>query len=177
MQNTNSFWTLLRYASLLLAVTSPLPAFGQSESYLRPEHKVIVEEWLKVRPDLRLATDADNINKDGLAVTRKERGKNYHPYYAVGEFNGDGKEDFAVAFVKKRKSKWPFVFAIFNGPLTKGAKPSYSLDDADLADGGIMYSAKGSVRQGRLLFGTFESDNCVIVRPRGRSYVTRNCLD
>ena len=176
MTNTNSFSTLLRYASLLLAVTGPLPIFGQSESYLRPEHKVIVEEWLKLRPDLRLATDADNINKDGLAATRKERGKNYHPYYAVGDFNGDGKEDFAVAFVKKKKSNWPFVFAIFNAPLTKGSKPSYSTD-ADLADGGIMYSAKGSARQGRLLFGTFESDNCVIVRPRGRSYVTRNCLD
>jgi hypothetical protein len=161
---------------LILAALISVHGLQESPSYLRPQHKEVVEEWLKLRPDLRLATEADNINKDGLAFTRKERGKNYHPYYAVGDFNGDGKEDFAVAFVKKKKSKWPFVFAIFNGPLTKGRKPSYATD-ADLADGGIMYSAKGSARQGRLLFGTFESDNCVIVRPRGRSYVTRNCLD
>ena len=144
-------------------------------TYLRPEHRAIVDEWLKSRPDLRLATDADNTNKDGLAAMRKERGRNYHPYYAVGDFNGDKKEDFAVFLVRKKKSKWPFVFAIFNGPLTKGSKPAYLTDD-DIADGGVTYSAQNPARRGRLLFGTFETDNCVIVLPRGRSYTTRPCL-
>jgi hypothetical protein len=143
---------------------------------LRPEHKAIVESWLKLRPDLRLATDADNTNKEGLASTRNGRGHNYNPYYVVGDFNGDKQEDFAVALVKKKKSQWPFVFAIFNGPAARAIKPTFSVD-ADLTDGGIFYNPENPPSGFRLAFGTFQTDNCVIVNPRRQSYVTRSCLD
>jgi hypothetical protein len=125
---------------------------------------------------LRLATDADNSNRDGLAATRRDRGRNYQPYYVVGDFNGDRKEDFAVALVRKRKSQWPFVFAIFNGPTARATKPTLTVD-ADLSDGGIFYNPQNPPGGFRLAFGTFQTDNCVIVRPRGQSYVTRPCLD
>lgn len=168
--------TWLAAAFLLIALYVPIRAMGQSPSYLRPGHKTVVEKWLKLRPDLRLATDADNTNKEGLAATRRDRGRNYQPYYVVGDFNGDRKEDFAVALVKKKRSDWPFVFAIFNGPAGRATQPTFSAD-ADLADGGIFYNPQNPPSQFRLAFGTFESDNCVIVRPRGRTYVTRPCLD
>jgi len=32
----------------------------------------VVEEWLAKKPDLRLATVADCLNKDGLAATRQK---------------------------------------------------------------------------------------------------------
>ena len=175
MPNTNCFWTLLIFGSLLLAFTDALPVFGQGESYLRPEHKAIVDAWLKLRPGLRLATDADNMSKEGLAATRKEEGRNYHPYYAAGDFNGDGREDFAVAFVKKRKSKWPFTVAIFNGPLAGNSVPAFTTDE-DLRSGGIFYKVKAKPREGRLIVGVFESDDCVILRPRGKTYVIKDCL-
>src|SRR5688500_8256345 len=108
----------LAAASLCCVLCLPLRVSAQREaaSNLRPAHKTIVENWLKLRTDLRLATEADNTNKEGLAATRADRGRNYQPYYVVGDFNGDRKEDFAVGFVRKKKSQWPFVFAIFNGP-------------------------------------------------------------
>ena len=170
-----SSWTA---ASLCCVLCLPLQVTGQGEptAYLQPKHRMIVEEWLKLRSDLRLATDADNTNKEGLAATRKERGRNYQPYYVVGDFNGDRKEDFAVALVKKKKSRWPFVFAIFNGPAARATKPTFSVD-ADLSDGGIFYNPQNPPREFRLAFGTFQTDNCVIVRPRRQSYVTRSCLD
>ena len=169
---------LLGAAFLCCVMCLPLRAAGQREStaHLRPEHRAIVENWLKLRSDLRLATDADNTNKEGLAGTRKDRGRNYQPYYAVGDFNGDRKQDFAVVLVKKRKSGWPFVFAIFNGPVARATKPTFSVD-TDLSDGGIFYNPQSPPSQFRLAFGTFESDNCLIVRPRRQSYVTRPCMD
>jgi len=166
----------LAAAFLCCVLCLPLRVTGQHEpaAYLRPEHRAIVEQWLKLRSNLRLATDADNTNKEGLAATRKDRGRNYQPYYVVGDFNGDRKEDFAVALVKKKKSSWPFVFAIFNGPATRATKPTYTVD-ADLTDGGIFYNPQNPPRGFRLAFGTFQTDNCVIVRPRLQSYVTRPC--
>lgn len=145
-------------------------------TFLRTEHRAIVEQWLKLRADLRLATDTDNLNNEGLAATRRDRGRNYQPYYVVGDFNGDRKEDFAIALVKRKKSRWPFVFAIFNGPVARATRPTFSVD-ADLHDGGIFYNPQNPPREFRLAFGTFESDNCVIVLPRRQSYVTRPCLE
>lgn len=52
-------------------------------------------------------------------------------YYVVGDFNGDKREDFAMAIVKRKKSEWPFVLAIFNGATARAAKPTFSVD-ADL---------------------------------------------
>jgi hypothetical protein len=164
----------LAAAFLCCVLCLPLQVTGQPS--LRPEHRAIVDKWLKLRPDLRLATEADNTNKDGLASTRRDRGRNYNPYYVVGDFNGDRKEDFAVALVKKKKSQWPFVLAIFNGPVARVTKPAFT-EDADISDGGIFYNPQNPPRGFRLAVGTFESDNCVIVRPRGQSYVTRACLE
>ena len=165
----------LAAAILGFVVCLPLRVTGQTSS-LRPEHRAIVDKWLKLRSDLRLATDADNSNRDGLAATRRDRGRNYQPYYVVGDFNGDTKEDFAVALVRKSKSQWPFVFAIFNGPTARATKPTFTVD-ADLSDGGIFYNPQNPPSGFRLAFGTFQTDNCVIVRPRRQSYVTRPCLD
>jgi len=163
-------------AALLIVLYFSIRTSAQSTPYLRPGHKTVVDKWLKLRPDLRLATEADNMNKEGLAGTRQDRGQSYQPYYAVGDFNGDRKEDFAIALVKKKKSEWPFVFAIFNGPFARSAKPTFT-SDADLADGGIFFNPKNSPSQFRLAFGTFQSDNCVILLPRGRTYVAQVCLE
>jgi hypothetical protein len=116
-------------------------------------------------------TIADNSNKEGLAITRKERGKGYHPYYAVGDFNGDRKQDFAIALISNRKRKEPFAIAIFNGPVSKNSVPAYFAEGWDLSDGGLFGDKAG------VMAGPFESDNCVILRKRGKKYVMKDCLE
>ncbi len=115
------------------------------------------------------------MNEDGLAAMRKEKGRNCHPYYAVGDFNGDGKEDFAVALINKHKRKSKFAIAVFNGPVGSKSAPSFLDEQWDLSDGGFWV---GSVRKGnRLIAGTFQSDDCFVLQPRRRGYVWKDCLD
>src|SRR4051794_31943276 len=113
--------------SLLCGIAGVIGAQpGTPGSHLRPLHREAVERWLSGRKlALRIATLADCTNKEGLAITREERGKAYHPYYVVGDFNGDRKEDFAVALVDPRKRKLRFAVAIFNGPVAGQSPPAY----------------------------------------------------
>lgn len=113
-------------------------------------------------------------NKEGLAITRKERGKDYHPYYAVGDFNHDRNEDFAVAFVNDRKRRNKFSMAIFNGPFTPTSVPAYFVDNSDLSMVGFSWQQG---EQNYLLQGEFQSDFCWIFKPRGKTYRLEDCLE
>jgi hypothetical protein len=157
----------------VLCILSELTAAQQRDvtSYLRPQHREIVQKWLTSRPELRLATEADCVNKYGLKSTRAEDGKSYHPYYAVGDFNGDRKEDFAVALIDRRKHKWKFVIAVFNGPVGIASVPSFIIEKADLSEGGFFYNKEAKPSERRLSFCIFDTDNCQFLEPRGKGYV------
>jgi hypothetical protein len=66
-------------------------------AHLKPEHRVVLKSWLKGKPYLRPATEeADSFYKDNRTAISESIGKRVNQYYSVGDFNGDGKEDFAV---------------------------------------------------------------------------------
>ena len=138
---------------------------------LDAQHSAVLSAWLRTTPRFRLATEADCKNKSGLAATRAEYGASYHPYYAVGDFNSDHKEDFAVALIDRNKRTKKFAIAIFNGPFSnRGGTPAFLLPDTDLSDGGLI-KRSGSP----LIAGVFQSDDCVLLQPRGRTYAVRSC--
>lgn len=162
----------------LLALTGGARAQVQlTGSHLRPQHRDIVEKWLASRQELRLATEADCLIEDGLKNHRRQEGPNYHPYYAVGYFYDDRYEDFAVALITDRKEKWKFVIAVFNGPSGNNGSPSFLIEEADMSDGGFFYNKATKPGKGLLVFGTFETDNCVILLPRKKGYVLKHCMD
>lgn len=148
----------------------------ESASYLHAPHRAVLQQWLPGKTTLRLATEKDCVNKEGLKATRQENGQNYQPYYAVGDFNRDGQGDFAVVLINQGKRSGRFAIAIFNGPFSPGnprraSVPAFFTEGVDLSDGGLV------VLQGnRLVAGVFQTDNCVVLRPSGRRYVMKNCL-
>ena len=158
----------------MLAITATMHAAQvASQPYLSAQHRAVVQQWLKTKPTLRLATEGDCVNTEGLVATRQENGRNYQPYYAVGDFNRDGREDFAVALINEGKRSRRFAIAIFNGPFKTGrpTAPNFFTEGADLSDGGLVVLSGH-----RLVAGAFQSDDCVVLRPRGKSYLMKNCL-
>jgi len=144
----------------------------ESAAYLRAPHRTTLQQWLAGQPKLRLATEKDCVNKEGLTAARQDNGQNYQPYYAVGDFNRDGHEDFAVAVINQGKRSRRFSIAIFNGPFNtrRSRLPNFLSSGADLSDGGLVVLSGN-----RLVAGVFQTDNCVVLRPSGRTYVMKNC--
>lgn len=157
---------------VLLSSGSGVSAQVTSTADLQSTHRTTLQRWLQSKPGLRLALEQDCRNTEGLKATRAEYGRNYQPYYAVGDFNRDGQTDFAVALLDSRKPSRNFAIAIFNAPFNQNrlASPAFYTAGIDLSEGGLILSGN------RLLAGVFQSDDCVILRPRGRTYSLKSCL-
>lgn len=92
----------------------------------------------------------------------------------MGDFNGDGEQDFVFALVHKTRHKWNFAIAVFDGRFEKRTAPSFLDEQLDLSDGGLWV---GTIKKGnRLIAGTFESDDCMILQPTRKGYVWKDCL-
>ena len=158
---------------MLLSMALSVQVGGvESSTNLDPQHNIIARQWLAQRPWLRLATMSDCQNRGGLQAARQEYGLDYQPYYAVGDFNRDGQMDFAIAVVNQRKRSMRFGIAIFNGPFhdSRAKAPAFFTEGIDLSEGGLF------VRSGnQLMIGVFQTDNCALLRPRGRTYVMQGC--
>lgn len=157
----------------LLVTTAPVQTGHVSASTrLQSQQGAVLQQWLARRPWLRVATESDCRNRAGLRDARQEYGAAYQPYFAAGDFNGDGQNDFAVVLVDQRKRSRKFAIAIFNGPFdpSRAANPAFYTEGLDLSTGGLV------LREGnRLLAGVFQTDDCVTLNPRGPRYVMQTC--
>jgi hypothetical protein len=142
-----------------------------STSHVRPEHGTILQKWLAHKKELRLATENDVIDgyKESLEYMRHED-KNYHPFYAVGDFNQDGAQDFAVVFINRDSSSKNLTVAIFNGPFKSAKKnePAF-LSDRINRDWWLFVNSYDQVQT--LSVGLIETDFGLILRPRKKGYV------
>jgi hypothetical protein len=141
-------------------------------SYVALPHKTVLQRWLTNRPELRPATDEDCKNELGLRDARKNN-KNYHPYYVTGDFNSDGRLDFAVVLIDERKSdENKAALLVFNGPLSANTTAAYFEDKMDLF-GVNLFFFTDRPKPYRLLVGPFNSDSGFILEPRGKGYIAR----
>jgi hypothetical protein len=145
-------------------------------AYLQPEHKPVLERWLKEKRNLRLATEYDWTDKENLEIWRKDWGKDFNPHYSIGDFNRDGKNDFAVLLVDlKNGEKQGFAIAIFNAPFGNKKAPNYF--EEGYASLGRCYIVYNKMIKRRLFLGVYESDfYCVTFYPKGVRYYFRDCM-
>ena len=143
------------------------------------KHKILVESWLRKNPDFRVAIERDcgDCLEEITAIRRGMGGQwkaipNYHPYYMVGDFNGDGVEDFAFVAVSKNMSK-KFKVIIFNGPFTDGADqaPSFISNAMNMSGNGLFFGPPRP-KPYRLIVGGFESEGRLLL-PKGAGYVLK----
>lgn len=155
-------------------VLSVSQLMGASQTLAHPQ-KEVVDSWLSGHPGYRLATDTDCKCDEELRTIRKTgyggRWKplpGYHPYIAVGDFNGDGSIDFAVAVIRNDDPS-QFATLIFNGPITsKDGSPAYMDKDLKLTGVGFFFGPPRP-KPYRLVVGPFESEGYVFV-PQGKTY-------
>ena len=133
--------------------------------------------WLRRHPNQRLAEVADCDCADEISDLKSGYGgvwpkvPDYHPYRAVGDFNGDGVTDFAIVVIDKSKTLRRFTLLVFNGPLIKGIpNPSFEWSGLDLRWHGLSYGPPRP-KPYRLVVGRFEAEGTILV-PDGKTYKT-----
>ncbi|HJU53952.1 MAG TPA: hypothetical protein VJ715_05250 [Pyrinomonadaceae bacterium] len=146
-------------------------------SFIRPAHRAALRGFLKAKPHLRVATfaDADEHGKSvlgGVNGGEYGEGKNNSPFYAVGDFNHDGREDFAIAFVNTRSPK-EFPVAIFNGPFRskRSFQPAF-YNEKRFGSYDFLLAIKDDNGRDELQVSIPGGDWTVMIKPRrrGRGY-------
>jgi hypothetical protein len=160
----------------ILALTACLlltaPAWGGHT--LSSGEQQVLKNWLALHPEYRQATDEDCNCAADIQQMRAGAGgvwkpvRDYHPYVATGDFNGDGVEDFAVILIDRRKKEKNFSLVVFNGPF-KSETPAFVESGMELQNQGLSYGPPRP-KPYRLVLGPFESDNTALLIPHGRGY-------
>ena len=157
------------YFLFAIGILGSTTAIAQGTTdYIPPRQRAVLGQWLEQHPALHVATDADCQCSDGIAQIRKGSGgvwkanPNYHPYYAFGDFNSDGAQDFAVVLIDSAKK---LHLVIFNGPVAPGISPAYQSTKYV----GALFFGAPRPKPYRLVVGDFGSEGGLF-KPKGKSY-------
>jgi hypothetical protein len=151
---------ILMSATLTATAANPVP------TYVAARHRAALSAWLIHHPAYRLAVDSDCSCQDDIARTRAGSPPDwpslpdYHPYYIVGDFRGDGAEDVAVGVVPVKYPKKFRVLILHGVPSTGDAGKTFLSALRDLLGQGLFYGAPRP-KPWRLGVGAFESEGAV----------------
>ena len=142
-------------------------ANGEKFKLIKSSHAEILAAWLKNKPKLSLA-QVKEFPADALKRFREfKKDENAHPYYATGDFNNDEKEDFAV-LLNNENTDESRSLAVFEAGSTE---PDFFKEK--------MYKnfilSQDSEKK-VLYISSFESDDGVILTPKGDSYELKPML-
>lgn len=143
---------------------------------LTAQEQNVLKHWLAGHTKYRIAKDNDCDCAGDIQQMKAGYGglvkpvRDYHPFIATGDFNGDGVRDFAVVLLDRSKEEKNFALLVFNGPFdSETVTPAFMQSGLDLKYSGLSYGPPRP-KPYRLVLGPFESDSGVLLIPDGRSY-------
>jgi len=151
---------------------------GPKAKVIESVHQNAVGVWLNTNPGFRIALESDcRTCEEDIQMIRRGMGgawkpvPDYTPYYAVGDFNSDGENDFAIVVIKTKPKGQSFKILVFNGPFpdSSNSKPAFVSEFMDLSREGLFFGPPRP-KPYRLLVGAFESEGILLV-PKGQGYV------
>lgn len=153
---------------VLLMAASGYGLQNGDPSFMEPLHRKVLSDWLKQKPNLRVATaeDLDAAFLERLKEMSPESAAT--PFYAVGDFNHDERKDFAVGLVDKdRPGK--LTLAIFNTPFREGRGPAF-YDESSFEITDIFFVVADRKNREELQIGIGSDTRTVLLKPKGKSY-------
>ena len=161
-----------RFAVIILIFLAAQFGYAQKSknyfSHLPPRHRQVLKKWLANQTGLRPATEKD-ASQENLKLARRDDGK-FQPFYAAGDFNQDGKEDFAVLL--KVKDANDSAVAVFNAPFNL-SKPAYF----EQGFGEIRTLYIEFNKDVKMLYLTEYESHGSYLQPKGKTYVRKDPLE
>jgi hypothetical protein len=111
----------LSFVAALICLSSQF-TYADIPSYINPAHRPTLETFLNAQAGLRVAPEAF-CECDADLKWLREAEPGFEPYYAVGDINDDGIDDFAVALVEGTPAivlPIEVRIVVFHGPFRKG---------------------------------------------------------
>ena len=163
-----------------------LSAFGQkSIADLDPQHREVLENYLRTRASMALRSETI-VDREYLASMVEGLGTGLKPNYAVGDFNGDKKKDFAVLLTRAGKPRnvtpgesqssehfpdFPLHLVVFNGGPRSAFRPAFTMNFYGPRAAFIHFDKEAK----RLYYGVYETDSDTFsLSPRGSGYRVKN---
>jgi hypothetical protein len=166
--------------SLLCILIIQLCAVAQkSVSDLPPAHASVLQEFLTSNPGLDFLSER-NINYDYVKYMREHMGARFTPFYQRGDFNQDGRQDFAMILLKDAPPKrdpdlaeshqyqYQVTVVIFNG--SRGGKYKVAFV-RNVTAPLVCFINTMREKRTRLYFGVFETDEAFTMTPAGKGYI------
>lgn len=166
--------------TVLLLLLLPTGSTAQKTvSQLLPAHASALQQFLSIHPDLDFLSE-NGCDRDTLRDMRKNFGARFMPYYRVGDFNHDGRQDFAMILMKDTPPKedpgladthrlqYEVTVVVFNG-LRGGRFKAVFVKNTTAPL--VCFLAVSQEKRSKLYFGIYETDTGFIMTPAGQGYI------
>lgn len=158
----------------LLIVTFQIAPRGQlSVTEYTPAQRAALQECILKNPNYKFIPDTW-FDEDTLKSARNDWGfgKNFKPYYQIGDFNRDGLRDFAVILLTGKNTEDPksgMHVIVFNGVRGNRYRVAHMENEDFNTEAFIRFNGK------RLYVGVMETDSVGCFVPAGRGYIVEPC--
>ena len=154
-------------------------AAQKSTSQLLPAHASALQQFLSKHSALKFLSESD-YNREALKDLRKRFGAGFMPYYRMGDFNHDGRQDFALVLAKDAPPKedpaladthrfqYEVTVVVFNG-LSDGAYKAAFVKNTTAPL--VCFLAVSQEKKSKLYFAIDETDAGFVMRPEGQGYI------